>query len=440
MSAPRPLQRILGTPTAVFVGIGVAVGSGVFRTPGDVAGELHTPLMILLAWAFGGLFMLMAAMVSAELATRFPQAGGEYVYLREAYGDFVAFFFGWAYTIFVIGGGAATIAAALGDFGCELFKLDGSWSGPMAASAIALTTTINAMGLRTSATAQNILTAAKLLTLIAVIAIGFAVGSETLSFTTVPEAAHGWSILPIFAAGALPALWAYSGTTDSAKLAEEIKDVRRALPRALIGSTAALTAVYLLFNVALMRIVPPEEMAGLAFVPGEAMSRVFGPTGRTAMLAVAMLVCLGSLSSTVLATIRVTFALARDGLTFRFMARMSPSQAPVNALIVVGGVAMILVLNRGFRDVLRIYFFASAVLFGLSYATLFIFRSREKRCPDHVFRCPAGRLQAGFLILIELGLAINIAISQPRDAMYMAVVFVALAALYGIWKRFSQTG
>ena len=183
-----------------------------------------------------------------------------------------------------------------------------------------------------------------------------------------------------------------------------------------------------------------EEMAGLAFVPGEAMARLFGPAGRTAMLAVAMLVCLGALSSTVLATIRVTFALARDGLTFRFMARMSRSQAPVPALIVVGAVSVVLVWNREFEQVLGIYFFAAAVLFGLSYASLIVFRLREGAIPAHVFRCPAGPIQAGILILCQSALAVYIAWSSPHDAAYSTLMLVGLGVLYVLWKRGFNSG
>ena len=188
-------------------------------------------------------------------------------------------------------------------------------------------------------------------------------------------------------------------------------------------------------NIALMRVVPPNEMAGLASVPGEAMSRLFGPGGRTVVLLVGMLVCLGSLSSTVLATIRVTFALARDGLTFRFMSRMSKSQAPVPALIVVGGFSIVLVMNRNFSQVLNIYFFASAFLFGLSYASLIIFRLRDREFPAHVFRCPLGMVQVVILILIQLALAVSIARDCPKDAFYTAGLLVGFGLLYFVWKR-----
>ena len=436
----RPLKRILGTPTALLIGMGVAIGSGIFRTPGDVADRLHTPGIITLAWILGGVVVLIQGMVTAELATRFPRAGGEYVFLREAYGKFVAFFFGWAYTVFVIGGGAAMIALAFGDFACDLLDANTEWSGPLAASAIVIVIAVNALGLRAGAGAQNVITCIKIPALLCVAVLGFAFGAAADALPIEPVHAAGGSAVGLFIGAMLPILWTYNGTTDAVKMAEEIKEVRRTLPLALIGSAVVLTVVYVAFNVALMRVMPPGEMAGLASVPGEAMGRLFGPTARDAILVMAMLVCLGSLSSTVLATIRVTFALARDGLTFRFMSRMSKAQAPVPALIVAGGFAVVLVMNRNFGEVLNIYFLASAVLFGLSYASLIVFRLRDHtRCPL-IFRCPFGIALAVILILIQLALAISIALENPVDAGYTALMLAVLALLYFVWKRVVPTG
>jgi len=434
-----PLKRLLGAPTALLIGMGVAIGSGIFRTPGDVAGPLGTAGLIVLVWVLGGVIVLIQGMVTAELATRFPQAGGEYVYLREAYGEFVAFFFGWAYTVFVIGGGAATIALAFGDFTCNLFGFDqasaGRYSGLFAAGAITMVTGVNAIGLRAGAGTQNLLTSLKVVSLMAIVVIGFAFGGTTAAAgVAAGTATHQPLTAKAFLGVLLAVLWSYDGTTDSVKMAEEIKDVRRALPLAVIGSAAALTVLYVAVNLALMRVVPPGEMAGLESVPGEAMSRLFGATGRTAILLVAMLVCLGSLGSTVLATIRVTFALARDGLTFRWMARMSRTQAPVPALLVVAVFSIVLVLNRDFQQVLDIYFFASAFLFGLAYASLVVFRLRERAFPADVYRCPFGISQAVLLVLIQVAIAVNIAFGSPRDAAYTAVLLAVFGLLYFAWK------
>ena len=428
-----PLRRIIGTPTALLIGMGVAVGSGIFRTPGVVAGELGTPWLILAAWVAGGLIVLAQGLVSAELATRYPKAGGEYVFLREAYGDFAAFFFGWGYTVFIVGGGAATISSAAGEFACELFDLPGEHSGALAAVVIVAVTAINAAGLRIGAGAQNALTIAKVVALLGVVAVGLIWGRAMATPAAAAAPSHSLTLSTLIAA-VLSVFWAYDGTTDAIKMSEEMKDAQRAIPRAVIGATLSVIVLYVLVNWALMRLVPPAEMAGVKFVPGSAMDKVFGVAGRNAMLVVGIVACLGAVSSTVLATIRVTFALARDGLTFRFLGRMSKRQSPVAALLVVGVVAVVMVLNRNFMGVLRIYFFASAILFGLSYGSLIVFRLRDREFPAGAFRCPGGVVLAGLLILIQIGIAIGIAWDKPLDALYTAAILGILGVMYWFWR------
>lgn len=432
------LRRLLGAWTALLVGLGVAIGSGIFRVPGDVAGALHSPGWIVLVWVLGGAVNLMQGLVTAELATRYPKAGGEYVYLREAYGEFAAFFFGWGFTIFVVGGGAAIIAAALGDFVVDLWQVDAVWSRYAAAMAIVTVTGINAIGLRVGAAVQNILTVLKVSALVVVIVAGFGWGGlPAASASTASAAASGASVgASAILAGFMAALWPYMGTTDAAMLAEEVKDVRRAMPRALVASSLALTVLYVLFNLALLHVVPASEMAAYDSVPGEAMARLVGAWGRTAMLVVAILICLSTLSSTLLATIRVTFALARDGLAFRFLGRMSKNQTPVAALVVVGAVATLLVLIRNFSQVLSIYFLAAAILFGLTYGSLIVFRLRETAVPSDVFRCPLGIVLALLLLALEIALAYNIVQRSPKDAVGTLIVLVVLGSSYFLWKRF----
>ncbi|MFQ5495378.1 MAG: APC family permease [Phycisphaerae bacterium] len=431
-----PLKRVLGAPTALLLGMGVAIGSGIFRTPGDVAASLQWPALILLAWVLGGMIAVIQGLVTAELATRFPQAGGEYVYLREAYGRFVAFFFGWAYTLFVIGGGAATISSAFGDFACELLDVSRDRAGLFAAGAIVAVTGVNVIGLRVGAGTQNIVTGLKIAALVVVAVAGLALGGRGAAgpaLSAVDTVPTSWAGL--FLAAVLSVRWSYDGTTDAVKMAEEVRDTRRSLPIGVIGSALALMILYVGVNAAMLCVLRPDEMAGLASVPGEAMARLFGPAARKAMLLVAMFVCVGSLGSTVLATIRVTFALARDGLTFGFLARMSMSQAPVAALLVVAGFAVVLVLNRDFAAVLRIYYFASAILFGLSYASLIIFRRRDRQARRDIFRCPFGVVLASLLILLEGSIAFFIARDSPSDAAMTAVLLAALGLLYVVWRR-----
>ncbi len=435
-ASPARLSRVLGPATAFLVGLGVAIGSGILRSPPLVAQQLPSPWWIVAVWIAGGLFMVISGLVSAELSTRYPEAGGEYVYLREAYGEFVAFFFGWGYSIFIIGGGAATIAAAAGEALASLVGAAPEQARPLAALCVVAVVSVNALGVKAGAGLQNVLTASKIaaLALIAVVAMAF--GGAPTDWAAPLELPAGGSLTAAFLAAFIPVLWAYEGTTDSVKLAEEVKDPQRALPRALIGSALSLTVLFVLVNCAFLAVLTPEQLAASKFPADDVMQSLLGTSGRRVMTALSLVVFLGALSATVLATVRVTFALARDGLTFGILARMSKNQAPVPALIAVGAIAVLFTLARGFAQILNIYFLAAAVLFGLSYASLIVFRWRDGagQRPQGVFVCPAGSWLAGLLILVQAAMAVSIIVSHPMDSLYTLGLLGGVAAFYGVWR------
>ena len=433
--AGRPLERLLGPTTAFLVGLGVAIGSGIFRTPALTASTFGSVSGIVLAWVAGGLFVLAAGLVTAELATRFPRAGGEYVYLKEAYGEFVAFFFGWSYTIFIIGGGAATIAAASGEVAAKLLGWSDDTARPLATAAVLSVVSINALGLRAGAALQNGLTVLKLVALLGIATVGWFGGQAPLDWNRpvfVGVSGFGATVFA-FLAALPPVLWSYDGTTDTSKLAEEVSDVRRALPRALIGSALTLTVVYVAVNLACLSVLPPEQMAKHNFALAAAMGKVLGPSGERLVTMASLIVFVGSLSSTLLAAVRVTFALGRDGLAPAAFGRMSPAQSPVAAYIAVGAVASLFTWNRGFAQILEIYFLAASILFGLAYGSLLVFRARDRRqggFPATAFRCPAGPVLSLLLISVQLALAARIVIGSPQDSLRTLGLLAVLGMAY----------
>ncbi len=432
------LRRELGTVTAFLIGLGVAIGSGIFRTPSIVSDKVSAPWLIIGMWALGGVFILFSGLVSAELSTRFPQAGGEYVYLREAYGELVAFFFGWGYTVFIIGGGAATIAAACGEASAELFGVDEGYARFFGAGALVAVTGINAVGLKAGAWVQNVLTATKILAIVGVSIAAFMLGDSDTHWTAPLEIPPERTLFATLVLAFPPVLWAYEGTTDAVKMAEEVDDVHRALPRALIGSALALTILYVTINIAYLSVLTPGEIAASKFAPSDVMARLFGPVGHKVMTLLSLVVFFGALSSTILATVRVTFALARDGLAPRQLAHMSKGQSPVVALCAAASIAMVFTLARGFSQILSIYFLAAAVLFGLAYASLFVFRHRDppEGPPPHVFRAPGGRVIAGVLITIQCAMGAMIVVESPLDSLYTVLLLASLAVTYVVWRRF----
>jgi APA family basic amino acid/polyamine antiporter len=436
---------MLGPVSVGCVGVGAAIGSGIFATPHEAARHLHSPWAILVLWVIAGTITFLQTLVTAELATRMPRAGGEYQYLKEAYGPFAAFFFGWSFTVFIIGAGAGTIAALFGDVTCELLQLHGHWaSAALGCAAIIAVAILNATGLRTGAITQNILTIAKALAL-----VGIAIGAVVLSGRMIPV--PSFSPRPHSAAGPvesfflalLPVFWSYTGATDSAKLAEEAKDSSRSLPLALGGSALLLTIVYFLYNYALLCGASATEMAEQKNVPAFVFAKAGHPSAAGALLAIAALVCLGSISSTLLANVRVLFAMARDGLAPKLFATMSDRQSPIAAIILAAALGCAFVVNRRFEEILRIYFLASAVLFGLTYLSLIIFRRREHSGEwPNIFRLPLAVPIVLLLVAIEVAMAANIVIGDIRDGspdcIYTVLMLTAMASFYFIWRQFEK--
>lgn len=431
------LQRLLGLPSMIAVGAGVAIGSGIFRVPGSIAAVLHTPTLILLAWLVAGLITMLQSLVNAELATRYPQAGGEYQYLKFAYGDFAAFIFGWCCTIFISGAGIAVIAAALGDFAAQLFGMDG-WNHALGTAAVVAVVGVNCLGLRRGAITQNVLTGVKVLAV-----VGIAAGAMWACGRATPVQTDNTSIasptLGNFASATLFAFWSYTGATDSVRLAEEVRDTRRDLPRALIGTTMLVTFVYVAYNYALLCAASPQEMAGREDAHTLAFAGSSLPI-RELILIVSVIVCLGAVSAALLANSRVVFALARDGLAFGVLARMSKRQAPVPALLLLGGISIVFTWNRSFDEILQVYFLGAAILFGLVYFSVLIFRKREreekaKTRPD-LYRVPAAHVIVAILLVIQAGIGINCIRTSPEDSLATLGVFAAIAIAYFVVRRF----
>lgn len=306
------LRRILGTGSAIAIPVGIAIGSGIFRTPGEVAKSLPAAPYILAAWVIGGLVYVLAALVLAELATRLPKAGGEFAYLRAAYGDFPAFFFGWAYTIVIAGGGIAGVAVVFGEYAAKFLALDvARASGPIGASAVAALVVVNVFGLRVGSRVQDVLTIAKVAILAAVVALGFLAG-DGRGYAASASAPPSLAALPLALAVAFQAVfWTFDGSNDVVKMAEEVKDPRRTLPRALLATAFTLTILYVGVNAALLFSLTPAEMGESIEPTSEVASRVFGARGAALFTAATALVLLGAVNANLVANPRVPFAPAR---------------------------------------------------------------------------------------------------------------------------------
>lgn len=354
-NASAPL-RVLGVFDATMLVIGSVIGAGIFLVGGFVAESVGSAGGYLGVWLLGGLFALSGALCNGELGAMFPRGGGEYVYLRVAFGPGLGFLSGW--TSFWIGfpGSIATLASGFGRGITELFGLRPSMENPIGLVAVAGLTALNVFGLRRGKWVQNLLSVSKLIAFAAALLLGIAWGSG-----------HGEHFHPFFghetpkglAIALVPIYFAYSGWNAATYVAGEMNDARRDLGRALAFGTVACTALYLLVNAGFLNALGLPAMRGAHDIAGTAAAQIFGRWAGSVVTAIVVLAVLSSLQATILVGPRIYHAMAEDGLFPRRLARLSSgSRVPVDALIVQGILSAVLLVSGTFEVLLDFTTFA----------------------------------------------------------------------------------
>lgn len=380
MTAPTEVgyARRLGLFSATMLVIGGIIGSGIFINPAVVAARVTTPGLTLGVWAIGAVVAMLGAVVFAELGARRPRAGGGYAYLREAFGPLAGFLYAWALLLIMATGAAAAVAMTFAGYALSLLGWSPDARQPLAAGAIVALTLLNIVGVRPAAWSQNLFTVLKLLAIAALVVAGlFLVGPVTdASPATLPPPTAPW---PLLIGGALvPVLFAFGGWQQTNFVAEEMIAPERNLPRALVIGVAAVAAAYLLVNLAYLRALGVEGLAGSVAPAADTMAAMAGPMGRTVITAGIVASTFGFLNVVLLVSPRVYQAMARDGLFFSSFATLHPRwRTPVTAITVQGVWAVLLVYSGTYGQLLDYVVFADWIFFGLTAATLFVLRRRD---------------------------------------------------------------
>ena len=418
------LKRSLRVFDGLAMIVGIMIGSGIFRTPGLVARELGRPWLTFVAWLLGGVLALLGSLVFAELATRHPRAGGKYVYAREAFGARAGFVVGWVEGLAIY----TAAIAAIGVAGAEFMARIAGWPpGSVRWIAVALVggfTGINLLGVSSGRWAQNVITAAKVLALTAVVVIAFAAGTGAGWHGALPGAPTGGTLFAALAVAAQSVIWSYYGAVDAAKIAEEVVDPTRTLPRIFLLGIAIVTALYLLLNAAFLHVLPFEQIAASNLVAGDVAAAVFGSSGGVIIAVLALLVVLASLNGNVFVTPRVIFGLARDGLGPAVLTRVNAGATPWTAMVLIGVVSMALAASGTFTQLLALAVALILMIDGLTAASLFVLRARQPAAP---FRVPLYPLVPVLFILVYLALLVGTALATPR------IVAVGIAVLIATW-------
>jgi APA family basic amino acid/polyamine antiporter len=374
------LARRLSLFDATMIVMGGIIGSGIFMNSYVVARQAQTPFLILGAWALGGVIALAGAFIYAELVNRCPDVGGQYAYLREAYHPSVAFVYGWALLLVTQTGGMAAVAITFSRYFLEVTHAPlPDWF--VAAAALLLLTLINCLGVRAGSSVQNGLMTLKILAIASLIVGG-------LFFVYAPQGMSGpaldrpvsMGLLTAMGAAMTPVMFAYGGWQTSSFVAGEMRDPRRDLARGLLIGTGGVVLLYLAVNFVYLYALGAGGLAATETPASSVMRQAFGERGATFIAVGIAISTLGFLSQGMLTAPRVYFAMAADGLFFKRVARLDRrTRAPVLAIALQGLLAIIIALSGRYEQILNYVVSVDFIWFGLTAASLFVFRHRARR-------------------------------------------------------------
>jgi APA family basic amino acid/polyamine antiporter len=434
---PASLSRRVGLTTATSVVIASMIGTGIFTTTGLMLAQLGSGWLVLVCWLAGGGVALCGALSYAELATMMPRAGGEYVYLREIYGPWAGFLTGW--TSFFVGFSApiAATGVAIAAYLSAAGVIPQSWLAgkTIAIGAVVVLTVVHYCGVRLGTWVQNALTALKLALLGGLVAVGFAFGKGNAEFlaasSTFWASGHGDKL-------GLALLWvmfAYSGWNASAYIAEELHQPARALPRSLLFGTLAVMVIYLLVNLLLFFAAPATQLSGVVAVGDVAVRRLFGEAAGAKLSILIAVALLSSLSAYVFIGPRVYYAMARDGLFFRFAARVHPRfETPAASILAQGACAVVMILSGTFEQLLTYIGFALGIFPWMAVAGLLWLRRRQpdRARPYRVWGYPLVPLL--YLGAMAWILAISL-LNRPGPALLALATVAAGLPVYWLTER-----
>jgi basic amino acid/polyamine antiporter, APA family len=385
--APRPT---LGVHDAVALIVGTVVGAGIFRTPSLVAANAGSESLALLAWVAGGAISLMGALCYAELATTYPNAGGDYHYLWRAFGPRLSFLFGWARISVIQTGSVALLAFACGDYATQIVRLGPYSSAIYAAMVIGLLTAVNMVGVPQGRLAQNVLTTVEVVGLLLIIVAGFFLAAPAAEGAPPPAGGTTPSTLGLVM---VFVLLTYGGWNEAAYVSAELREPRRNMVRALVWSLLIVTGLYVLVNAAYIGGLGLSAMAGSQAVAADLMQRAVGERGAQLVSLLIVVSALTSGNATVFTGARSAYAVGRDVHALRFLGRWHQrTETPANALLVQGAAALLLVglgaaTRNGFETMVEFTAPVFWLFFLLAGVSLLILRHSERE-RTRPFRVP----------------------------------------------------
>jgi len=437
LDAPKP-RRELGLFDATMIVMGGIVGAGIFANPSEVAHRVHTPFLILGVWVVGGFIAMCGAFIWAELATRLPGAGGQYLYLRETYHPSVAFVYGWGLLLVTQTGGMAAVAVIFSSYFRGLTGLN--WSDSILAAIVLLSlTAINCLGARAGSNIQNLLMLLRIGAIAALVVLGMALGGSSLKSEPLLGQPVSFGLLKSIGAAMVPIAFAYGGWQTATFVAGEMRDARRDLSRGLLMGVAGVVALYLAVNIVSLRVLGPAGLDATNTPASNVMRVGLGERGAQWIAAAIAISTLGFLSQSMLTAPRVYYAMARDGLFFRSVGKLSSgTRAPVMAIVLQGVAATIIACSGKYGEILNFEVTVDFIFFGMTAASLFVLRRRQVGSAAAIYRTPGHPFTTILFVLSCAGIVGSAIVAAPGNSAIALCIMLSALPVYYWWSRFKR--
>src|SRR6266508_3453693 len=437
-SAQSKPRRQLGLFDAIMIVMGGIVGAGIFANPSEVAHRVHTPFLILGVWVLGGFIAMCGAFIWAELATRLPGTGGQYLYLREAYHPSVAFVYGWGLLLVTQTGGMAAVAVIFSSYFRALTGV--VWNDSVIAAIVLLILTgINCLGARAGSNVQSVLMLLKIGALAALVILGFAFGGGSLKSGPLLAQPVSFGLLKDIGSAMVPIAFSYGGWQTATFVAGEMRDARRDLSRGLLLGVAGVVGLYLAVNFVCVRVLGPAGLDATTTPASDVMLAAIGPRGAQWIAAGIAISTLGFLSQSMLTAPRVYYAMARDGLFFASVGKLSQrSRAPVVAIILQGLAAIIIACSGTYGQILNFEVTVDFIFFAMTAASLFVLRRRQIGSDTVTYRVPGHPFTTILFVLSCVGIVGSAIVASPANSAIALGIMLAALPVYYYWRKFRR--
>ena len=433
---PPSLERVLSLLDATMINVGGIIGSGIFMVPATVAFFTGSSSLFFLVWILGGIVSLFGALSVAELGAAMPRAGGQYVYLNEAYGPLWGYLYGWSAVAVINTASIAAVGVAFSEYLGFFFPISDASIKGIAVGTIVLLTIINIVDVKSGARFQNLFTLSKLGAIFGIILLGLVMeGGTNQNLSPIFSDKPFIGLIGPLGLAMVSVLWTFDGWIFITYVAGEVKNPGRNIPLSLIFCMLIVVSVYLLLNYVLLFILGFTGMNGSELVVSDAASVFLGNKGAAVVTLIILISLIGANNGFVLSSARINYAMARDKLFFNQAAQIhSRFKSPANALIIQCVWACLLTFTGTFNQLITYIIFTSWIFYGMSAGAVIILR-KKKPDMDRPYKTPVYPWIPIIFIFFAIFLTINTIMEAPRDAAIGAGIILAGLPLYYYWKK-----